>query len=197
MATIFTTERLIVRDWQPAADAEQALIMHSDPEVMRFIGGRKIVESIAVQREQLQQYIERYQDLPGLGFWAIELREGGLVAGAVILKPLPDAQGTFTDDIEVGWRLRRDCWGKGYATEAGQGALVHGFGILGLPVIYAVTNLVNEASQKVALRLGMEPQGHTDRYYGEELKLFKKIVPPSALSEVQCEPDIDPLHPGS
>jgi RimJ/RimL family protein N-acetyltransferase len=174
VAIIYETERLVVRDWEPEVDAAQTLIMHADPEVMRFIGKGQVATGIEEERERLREIVGRFARFCGrLGFWAIEVRDsGGLVAGAVMLKPLPDAERHFTDDIEVGWRLRRDCWGRGYATEAARGALAHGFGQLGLTTIHAVVDPANDASKRVALRLGMMPMGRTSRYYGEALDLF-------------------------
>jgi [ribosomal protein S5]-alanine N-acetyltransferase len=174
MPTIFETARLIVRDWIPDEDSEQAFEIYGDPEVMRFIGNGETVDSIESLRQRLQQVCDRYTQLNnGTGYWAIVEKETGKIAGSVILKQLPDNEGQPTSDYEVGWHLRRDSWGKGYATEAGRAAVKYGFNILKLPTIYAVVKPANQASIRVTQRLGMTPMGRTNKYYSTELELFK------------------------
>lgn len=89
------------------------------------------------------------------------------------MKPLPDGGGDFTEEIEVGWHLARAHWGRGYATEGGQRMIELGFAHQNLQQVYAVTGPNNHKSQQVARRLGMKPQGLTDKYYGQTVDLFK------------------------
>ncbi|MBD1870631.1 GNAT family N-acetyltransferase [Cyanobacteria bacterium FACHB-471] len=177
MAILTETERLVIRNWIPQDDAEQAFEIYGDPEVRRFIGGGK-EESVETQRRSLQQRTDRTAALNnGTGFWAIADKETGEIFGTVILKQLPDNDGNLTSEIEVGWHLKKAAWGKGYATEAGQAVLNYGFNVLKLPVIYAVVNPENTASIQVTQRLGMSPLGRTQQYYGKELELFKLEAP--------------------
>ncbi|MBD1995515.1 GNAT family N-acetyltransferase [Leptolyngbya sp. FACHB-541] len=177
MAILTETERLVIRNWIPQDDAEQAFEIYGDPEVMRFIGGGK-EENVETQRRSLQQRTDRTAALNnGTGFWAIADKETGEIFGTVILKQLPDNDGNLTSEIEVGWHLKKAAWGKGYATEAGQAVLNYGFNVLKLPVIYAVVNPENTASIQVTQRLGMSPLGRTQQYYGKELELFKLEAP--------------------
>ncbi|MBD2071895.1 GNAT family N-acetyltransferase [Leptolyngbya sp. FACHB-671] len=177
MAILTETERLVIRNWIPQDDAEQAFEIYGDPEVMRFIGGGK-EENVETQRRSLQQRTDRTAALNnGTGFWAIADKETGEIFGTVILKQLPDNDGNPTSEIEVGWHLKKAAWGKGYATEAGQAVLNYGFNVLKLPVIYAVVNPENTASIQVTQRLGMSPLGRTQQYYGKELELFKLEAP--------------------
>ncbi|MBD2056181.1 GNAT family N-acetyltransferase [Oculatella sp. FACHB-28] len=177
MAVLTETERLVIRNWIPQDDAEQAFEIYGDPEVMRFIGGGK-EENVETQRRSLQQRTDRTAALNnGTGFWAIADKETGEIFGTVILKQLPDNDGNPTSEIEVGWHLKKAAWGKGYATEAGQAVLNYGFNVLKLPVIYAVVNPENTASIQVTQRLGMSPLGRTQQYYGKELELFKLEAP--------------------
>ena len=173
MTAIFQTERLIIRKWLPENDAAQAFKMYNDPEVTRFISSM-VEESVENQKTRLQRIIDKYNQINnGSGFWAIVEKESGQIVGAVLLKQIPDNQGNATEDYEVGWHLQKASWGKGYATEAGRGALEYGFNVLKLPVVYAVANPKNYASIRVMQRLGMMPMGRTNKYYGEELELFK------------------------
>ena len=108
-----------------------------------------------------------------LGELAGFLKQTNQLVGAMLMKPLPDGEGDFTEEIEVGWHLAQAHWGNGYATEGGQKMLELGFTIQNLQQIYAVTGLENQKSQSVACRLGMKLQGRTDKYYGQTVDLFK------------------------
>jgi RimJ/RimL family protein N-acetyltransferase len=176
MTTILVTERLIVRDWQPETDAEQALIIYSNAEVTKFIQPPET--SLEFQRQKLTKIVEEYAQLNnGTGFWALAEKDTETIVGAIMLEQLPDNNRILTEDYEIGWHLRRDAWGKGYATEAGQAMLKYGFSSLNLPVIYAVVKPENQASIRVTQRLGMQPLGLTNHYYGIELLLFQKNAP--------------------
>jgi [ribosomal protein S5]-alanine N-acetyltransferase len=176
MNALFETTRLIIRDWNPEADAEAAFKIYGEPEVMRFINSR-VTASVEAQKAALETTIEQYAKLNnGTGFWTIVEKESRQIVGGILLKQLPDNEGNLTQDYEVGWHLRKASWGKGYATEAGRWALEYGFKVLKLPVIYAVVKPENYASIRVTQRLGMMPMGRTKRYYGAELELFRMEV---------------------
>lgn len=178
MSIRFETDRLLIRDWLPQEDAEQAFEIYGDPIVMQFIGSGKIEESIETQRLSLQRIVSRYAEVNnGTGAWAIAEKSSGQVVGTVILKQLPDGDGQLTQDYEIGWNLRQASWGKGYATEAARPAIAYGFQSLNLPIIYAVTHPANQASIHVTQRLGMTPLGRTQKYYGVETELFKLESP--------------------
>jgi RimJ/RimL family protein N-acetyltransferase len=174
MATIFETQRLIVRDWIPDEDASAAFEIYSDPEVTRFLGNGETQQSVETQCQSLQRLRDRYAQFNnGTGYWAIVDKERGKIVGSVTVKQLPDNEGQPTSDYEVGWHLRQESWGKGYATEAGHAAVEYAFSVLKLPVLYAVVKPANQASIRVTQRLGMTPIGRTNKYYGAELELFK------------------------
>jgi RimJ/RimL family protein N-acetyltransferase len=178
------TERLHVRAWREE-DAEAAFRIYGDPVVVEHLTGTA-EESVETQRETLGQIIRAYSALGmGLGSFPLILREGGDLVGAVLLKPLPrnehlEAWRRFRTDasavppvteVEVGWHLRRDCWGMGYATESASAALDYGFSTLRLSQVYAVYYRANIRSSRVADRLRMEDVGTVDRFYGVELRL--------------------------
>ncbi len=142
------TERLILRPWEDR-DLDPFFALNSDPEVMRFFPK-------LFTREETAAYIERVAALEetGLGFQAVEEKASGELVGVVGMaevKPeMPSAPA-----VEIGWRLARPFWGKGYASEAARAWLVHGFGTLALAEIVAFTYVGNAPSRRVMERLGM------------------------------------------
>jgi RimJ/RimL family protein N-acetyltransferase len=162
----FDTHRLRARPWtQDEADLDRLFDTYRRWEVARWLGATpRTLES----RDEAGGVVDRWAtraEYP-LGVWAVQVRETGLVAGTVLLVRLPES-----DEIEVGWHLHPDSWGRGYATEAAQGAIEHGFAHA-VPEVYAVVRPDNEPSLAVCRRLGMTPLGRTDRWYGTELETF-------------------------
>ena len=142
------TERLLVRSFVADADSRAMVEVYCDPEVMRFIPGGALADNRAVQ-SALEAH-SRAQESHGFSSWAVVERENERVIGDVgfgIFEP--------TGDIELGYTLARDCWGRGYATEAAAACLVAGLRHLGAPRIVAVVDAENEASMRVAERIGM------------------------------------------
>ena len=167
--TVFETARLRAREWTPD-DAEAAFAIYRDADVVRFLGSVSTPqESVETQRLTLDRWITVTESLRprGFGIWALETKDTGTVVGTSLLKPLPDVE-----EVEVGWHLGKEHWGRGYATEGARGAVEHGFTACGLDVVYAVVVPENVASVAVARRLGMTHEGRTDAYYGKTLELF-------------------------
>ncbi|MGV9211796.1 GNAT family N-acetyltransferase [Micromonospora sp. RB23] len=180
--TVVTTERLILRDWtDEATDLARIYDIYSRPEITRWLGvspGLPMVEP-GQAAERLQMWRDRHAaDAGRYGTWAMEVRDTGQVAGTILLKPLPGRDETRrTDDIEVGWHLHPDSWGRGYATEAARALIAREFAA-GTPRIYAVVSPGNEPSMAVCRRLGMAHVGRrTDWYGGEELETFVLAAP--------------------
>lgn len=98
--------------------------------------------------------IRRALDRRGWGLWAVEVVGGAPFVGFVGLNE-PEFEAHFTPCVEVGWRLAREHWGRGYAPEAARAALDHGFDVLGLDEIVAFTPPANVNSQRVMQKLGM------------------------------------------
>ena len=124
------TERLILRGWRDADVAPWAAL-NADPAVREFLGPPLTVEQSAASVWRFQEELERN----GYGFWAVEVRDTGEFIGFTGLDPLDDD--LPFDGVEAGWRLSRDAWGHGYATEAARAALTHGFDTVGLDEIVA------------------------------------------------------------
>ena len=143
------TERLILRRWEDR-DRPVFHAQCSDPEVMRYLGPIQT-------REETDAAVDRQNgclDSLGYCFWAVERRSDRALLGFCGLKPgAPDTP--IADDVEIGWRLGRDYWGRGYAREAAQASLDWGWENLDVPLISAITSLANERSWGLMIRLGM------------------------------------------
>jgi RimJ/RimL family protein N-acetyltransferase len=166
---LLCTARLRLRAWTTAdADLARLADLYGRDEVTRWLGGPPTVS--------MRELVERWQRVHALdprhGCWAIEPVDGGPPAGTVLLKPLPNGVG----EVEVGWHLHPDSWGRGYATEAAGAVLDRAFGE-GLAEVYAVVRPGNEPSLAVCRRLGMEPLGRTRRWYDTELEAFRLSAP--------------------
>jgi RimJ/RimL family protein N-acetyltransferase len=143
------TPRLWLRQWREE-DFEPFAALNSDPETMRYFPAR-------LRRAESDAFAERAGlliALRGWGLWAVELKAGGEFIGFVGLNEV-DFQADFTPAVEVGWRLARQYWGNGYATEAARAAVDFGFRELGLEEIVAMTTPANQRSRRVMERLGM------------------------------------------
>ncbi|MGC5017855.1 GNAT family N-acetyltransferase [Micromonospora sp. DT47] len=174
--TVLTTGRLVLRDWTDApADLDRIFDIYSRTEITRWLAASGLPLTAPAQAaERLRIWRDRHAGHGGrYGTWAIQVRDTGTVAGTVILKPLPGADGvTETADVEVGWHLHPDSWGHGYATEAARAVLAREFAV-GAREVYAVVSPGNEPSMAVARRLGMTHLGRrTDWYGGEVLETF-------------------------
>lgn len=152
------TERLILRPWTPDDRAAFTALTY-DPEVMRYVhGGQPYSEDEVDEWFTRQARWIRDHDLC---MAAMIEKASGKIVGIAGTQPL----GT-TGDLEIGWWLARDVWGKGYATEAGGAAMRHVLETLKRPRVVAIIDLGNEASKAVVRRLGMS----YDRVYtGAEL----------------------------
>ncbi|UMG93115.1 GNAT family N-acetyltransferase [Nocardioides sp. TF02-7] len=155
------TDRLVIRPWR-LEEAERLLDILGRMEVMKWLGDGEVrlMQDVAEARDRIQRYAERSAVAP-LGVWAVEVAATGQVAGTVLLLTLPHAD---AGEVEIGWHLHPDSWGHGYATEAAEAVLRHGFAH-GLPEIHAVTHLGNAPSQNVCRKLGMRHQGVVHRWY--------------------------------
>lgn len=152
------TERLILRDWRGDADwAEFFRVTNTEP-VMRWLGGILDNEGMAKQRAR----VEACHDVHGHCFWAAERKEDGALLGFCGLKRADAPGSTVTGALEVGWRLREDAWGLGYAREAAITTLDHAFDRLGADEVVAVTVDGNIGSWGLMKRLGMRRREELD-----------------------------------
>jgi RimJ/RimL family protein N-acetyltransferase len=144
---VLETSRLILRGWQ-TKDLEPHAEMSADPEVMRFIGDGGVLDRGQSWRE-VALHIGHWA-LRGYGQWALEHKEDGVSLGRAGLWNPPGWPG-----LEVGWKLARDAWGQGYATEAGAAAIEWTWANLDAPRLISLIQPGNTRSVRVAERLGM------------------------------------------
>jgi len=145
---VFRTSRLVVRP-RTMADLEACLAMDRDQAVTRFIVGPW--SEPQAHREFVAARI-RHEYPAGMGYWSIM---APAFAGWILLAPL-DLRGP---EIEIGWRLVRAAWGRGYATEAARPVLAHALTTLGLREVVADIDPDNAASIGVARKLGLRAAG--------------------------------------
>jgi ribosomal-protein-alanine N-acetyltransferase len=150
MPVHYETERLVVRTLADD-DAPALHEIHRDDEVMRWLD-RTLSTGVADELARLERW--RAHERDGFGFFGIVVRETGELVGVQVLKPFDDLP-----YVDLGWRLRRSAWGRGYATESARGAIGYGFGTLGLTEVAAATLPDNLRSRAVMERLGMTYAG--------------------------------------
>jgi RimJ/RimL family protein N-acetyltransferase len=150
------TARLLMRRWRDE-DRDAYAAMNADPEVMRYFPA-------TLGRAASDGSVDRIEELfasQGFGLWALEVADTAEFIGFTGLNPMPDGV-PGAGGMEVGWRLARRAWHRGYATEAAAAAVDVGFSGAGLDQIWSMTAVLNEPSQAVMRRLGMTPYAHFD-----------------------------------
>lgn len=148
------TPRLLLRRWR-SEDLGPFAAMNADPEVMEHFPACLTRD----ESDALVAQIEEGFAARGFGLWAV-VADGALIGFTGLSVPAFEAP--FLPSVEVGWRLARAAWGRGYATEAATAALGAAFGPLQLPEVVSFTATTNPRSQAVMSRTGMTPAGTFD-----------------------------------
>lgn len=161
---VMETPRLVLRTWEPS-DREPFAAMNADPEVMRFFPATVDLAGTDTSLERQQKAWADHR----FCLWVVEDKADGAFVGFTGLA-VPRFEADFTPCVEIGWRLVRRVWGRGYAPEAARACLDYGFVKLGLASIVSFTAVVNLPSQRVMEKVGMVqeatfehpslPQGH-------------------------------------
>jgi RimJ/RimL family protein N-acetyltransferase len=150
---ILTTPRLGFRRWAPA-DIQPFACMNADPAVREYFPNLMTFdESVTSVR-----IIERHFDEYGYGLYAVDLLSPGEFIGFTGFSH-PGFDAWFTPCVEIGWRLKQEAWGQGYATEAARACLAHGFAVLGLTKVLSFTAVLNIRSERVMQKIGMTRVG--------------------------------------
>ncbi|HJS11036.1 GNAT family N-acetyltransferase [Sphingopyxis sp.] len=146
---MIATERLVMRSWRDE-DVAPFQTICSDPEVMATLGPPLDMEATAARIAWMRGHEAEH----GHCFWALERREDARLVGwcGVIRGDMAPV----VDKVEIGWRLARDCWGVGFASEAARGAAAWSFANLPDDEIRAITWRGNVRSRAVMERLGMQ-----------------------------------------
>jgi RimJ/RimL family protein N-acetyltransferase len=143
------TERLLLRRWRDS-DREPFAALNSDPQTMMYFPSTLDRAASDAFVDQIEARFEEQ----GFGLWALEVASDGGFIGYTGLNPLPPGM-PGGGGMEIGWRLDRRAWHRGYATEAARAALNIAFDGAGLSGIWSMTAVLNEPSQAVMRRIGL------------------------------------------
>jgi len=165
---ILESKQLYLREFT-YNDADDYFRLNSDADVMKYI--KPPETDINVIKENIKKIHKYYLKNPGLGDWACFEKESNEFIGFFELAHLDN-----TEEVEVGYRLHKKYWNKGYATEMTKVLIDYGFNKMGLEQIVGITHPENIASQKVLLKSGLTYvkdavfYGFLDKYYAIEKK---------------------------
>ena len=151
MRVFLETERLVLRQFT-ADDLDNLFALHNDPDVMHFLNGGKPTPRAELQHDYLPRYLHYYEQFAGFGFWAAIEKSTGDFLGWFHFRSL---QGSSADEIELGYRLHKSAWGKGYGTEGSRALIRKGFTELDVARVVASTMAVNRASRRVMEKSGL------------------------------------------
>lgn len=167
--TEIQTPRLLLRRWRDDDLVPMAEI-NADPEVMQWIGDGSVCDL-----EQTAEAIERWEeewDEEGFGLFAVELLASGELIGFVGLS-VPTFLPEVLPAVEISWRLGRQFWGQGYASEAAHATLEFALQDRGLDRVIGIARTGNDASENVLRKLGMTPERQmTHPVYGFPLTVY-------------------------
>jgi len=144
---VLQTARLLLRTFR-LDDLPHYAALNADPEVVRYLGGVPLTRE---HSDDIAAWAQECHATEGIGLLAVERRADGAFLGMCGLHH----QSSYPDDVEVAWRLAREHWGHGYATEAATAWLDHGFHVLALPRVISIADRPNSRSLAVMRRLGM------------------------------------------
>jgi RimJ/RimL family protein N-acetyltransferase len=152
MTVLLETDRLVLRHFTPD-DVDNLVELDADPAVMRYINGGAATPGEEVAGSVLPRFLWYHETMPGMGFFAAVARDSGAFLGWFHLRPDPDDP--KPEEPELGYRLVRSAWGKGYATEGSQALVEHAFSTLGASRVFATTMAVNTGSRRVMEKAGL------------------------------------------
>lgn len=161
---LLETKRLIVKSTSPD-NLEKIYLLHSDPDVMRYIGVKTREETHEFMVKMIQ-----HQGKHGFSSGNVHEKETGLFVGrsGLIYLEMNDNQ----SDIEVGYVLHKQFWNKGYATELARAFLEWGFKHLPVSKLLATIHPENRSSRHVVEKLGMSYVGNA-HYWGDEITMYE------------------------
>ena len=170
MRVFLKTERLVLRAFT-MDDVDNLFDLDADPDVMHFINGGRPTPRAENESTVLPRFLSYYQDGLRYGFWAAVEKATGEFLGWFHFRP---REGTDPDQPELGYRLRKSAWGKGYATEGSRALIEKGFTEQGVQRVTAETMVVNTRSRRVMEKCGLKlvrifHQEWPDHIEGDEL----------------------------
>ena len=151
MEIFLETERLLLRRFTEH-DVDHLVDLDGDPDVMHFVTGGRATPRAEIENDVLPAFLDYYTRFAGFGFWAAIEKSTGRFVGWFHFRPANDARPT---EVELGYRLHRSAWGKGYATEGSRALIDKGFAELGVDRVVASTMVVHVASRRVLEKSGL------------------------------------------
>lgn len=154
MQIFLETDRLVLRPFTGSeADVEHLFALDSDPEVTRFLNGGRSTSREAIRTRILPLLLHDHPCTGTRGYWAAEEKAGGTWLGWFEFRPLAEDSPAA---IELGYRLNKASWGRGYATEGARALIDKGFADHpGLERVTADTMAVNTGSRRVMEKSGL------------------------------------------
>jgi [ribosomal protein S5]-alanine N-acetyltransferase len=173
MQFFIETERLILRDLLPT-DAEGMFALDSDADVHRYVGGRpvKTIEECRTVIEHVRaQYVAN-----GIGRWAVIEKNTNEFLGWAGLKLITEPIGGRVNHYDLGYRFRKEHWGKGYGTEAARATIKYAWEVMNLQMLCGIANVDNAASRRILEKMGMQYL-HTFEYDGSIHAWYELVRP--------------------
>lgn len=164
---VATTDRLRLRTWREE-DKDAFYAVMNTPPVMRWLGGVQTPDQWRMAYDRLQGYQRDF----GHTFWIVERTADGELLGFCGLKRVNAPGASCPGEHEIGWRLREEAWGQGFAKEAAIASLDLAFGRFAAPHVVALTVTGNRGSWGLMERLGMTRRNdlaYVDPRFGPEL----------------------------
>lgn len=153
MSHLIITPRLGLRNWT-TEDVDDLFEVNRDPEVMRYFPATQDREATAAMVDRFR----RHYDQHGFTYFAVDRLDTGECIGFTGLAQ-QEYDAYFTPCVDIGWRLKKSSWGKGYATEAARACLDYAFASLQLDKVFAVAVEGNRPSIRVMEKIGMQFDG--------------------------------------
>ncbi len=150
MKVYLETARLTLREFTEG-DLAALVELNADPEVMRHLTGGVPVCPDRIRQEVLPAFLRFHAQSPEFGYWAAVEKQTGDFVGWFQFRPKDD----FGGGVELGFRLKRSAWGKGYATEGTRALVARGFGELGVRRVFARAMASNRGSIRVMEKAGL------------------------------------------
>lgn len=167
---IFKSSRLGFRNWR-SEDLEEFASMNNDLDVMEYFP-KPLSKN---ESEKLMKRMQVHYEKNGYTYFATERLDTGELIGFVGLS-YQEYKTEFTPAIDIGWRLKKDAWGRGYATEGARRCLTLGFNELGLEKIVSTCTVGNNKSEHVMKKIGMIKKGEFNHPELTEFPDFEKCI---------------------
>ena len=151
MDVFLETERLVLRQFT-ADDADVLVELDGDPDVMHYVTGGRLTPRDEIENDVLPAFLDYQTRDAGFGFWAAIEKSTGRFVGWFHFRAAKDSP---PGEIELGYRLLKSAWGRGYATEGARALVDKGFAELGVERVVASTMVVNVASRRVMEKAGL------------------------------------------